>query len=339
MATDRDTEVSYACDVFDLESYLVEHGFQEGSNAQWMGYCPNCGKVKISVNSDLRQWHCWVCQEYDYRWFNNIYKRVPIQGAGGVIKLIAWVENISLNEAAERVLREAESHNKLTELSGFSRILNNLESKPQPVWKGFIDPPEGSSPITKGLPYMEKRGITLEDVAPFGLFYTLNIGKYKNRLVFPVWEGENLVYWQARSMEDPVPGERYIKCLNPPKEPGAPVSTDVLMNIDTATKFDTVIIVEGPMDLIKVGPDAVCTFGKHITNTQVTKLLTRGVKNVILMWDADAKKDMDNVAPWLASLFNLKLVYLPSGDPGERTREENRSYINKAIPFVGGMRL
>ena len=81
------------------------------------------------------------------------------------------------------------------------------------------------------------------------------------------------------------------------------------------------------MDVLRTGPDAVCTFGKRIYHRQVQKLWDKGVRALDLMWDGPtpsephgAHPEMVQAAPWLASHFDVRLVFLPQGDPGDWDR-------------------
>ena len=168
----------------------------------------------------------------------------------------------------------------------------------------------------------------------FGLRWCWH-GRYAHRLVFPVYEDGRLIYWQARAMWNSIPGQRYIKSLNPPKTKGAAVSSEVLMNLDVARHFGRVAITEGPIDLIHVGPSAVCTFGKRITAVQVAKLVQAGVKAIDFIWDADAFVEAVHTAKDLESLFDVRIVQLPKGDPGDFTREENAWYRDGAQRLPG----
>jgi hypothetical protein len=170
-------------------------------------------------------------------------------------------------------------------------------------------------------------------------------------LFFPVIEGGRPVYWQARAMweerEHQRP-ERYVKSLNPPKPhcglhpkhdldcapcqqmaSGVAGAGDVLMNLERACQYKSVVITEGPIDAIHVGTDAVCTFGKKISPVQIGKLLAAGVKAIELMWDGPspteklgAWPEMWITAKQLVGLFDIRLVFLPQGDPGDYTRDQ-----------------
>ncbi len=337
-------EISYSelitcIDDFDLEGFLQDYGFEPTrarGGIEWIGDCPECGKTgKLAVDVDKKAFHCWVCQEYENKWDSEsgMFKTVPVKGAGGLIALVALLESIDKSEAAQ-LIYDSWASAELTALPEIKEI-----SLKGPV--NGVQAPYGSAPITQLCPFMVERGITLDDVKSFGLFWC-STGFYQNRIVFPVWESGNLVYWQARAMwkkEDHPFGTKYIKSLNPPASQGGGVSSDFLFNIEQAAQYPRVVITEGPIDAIHVGPSAVCCFGKRIYPNQVRKLLDYGVRAIDLMWDGPsptepkgAHPDMIDVAPWLASFFDVRLVFLPQGDPGDWSRTDLAHFLAHATP-------
>ncbi len=326
-----------AIDEFDLEGYLLDKGFEPlgaKGGEEWVGPCPGCGKDdKLAVDLSKRGWHCWVCQEYEDFWSDkeNTMKRRPVKGAGGVLALVKWLDELDSKEAIEFVGQNSIYGAGIHELPDLKQVELVLDATYAPT----ISLPEGWAPILTPLPYMLRRGISMEDAQWLGLFHCVS-GKYRNRIVFPVFEDQRLIYWQARAMyeeADCSPGYRFIKALNPERTPGCAVSSEVLMNIDIAVRYSRVAIVEGPMDCLRSGPDTVCTFGKQITPAQVRRLVARGVKAIDLMWDGPKEKEpfgawpeMFAVAPWLSVFFDVRLVFLPHGDPGDWTREWLRHF-------------
>jgi hypothetical protein len=260
------------------------------------------------------------------------------RGKGGLIDLIAVLDGLPKPKVVDKIIAE----------TAYSPVDYNLGGLAYPGFTGLrpprpISPPECWQSIDGTLPYMSKRGILLEDAHSFGLVWC-NAGRYANRLIFPVWEEGQLVYYQGRAMweESDRPGERYIKALNPPKEEGAAVSSEVLMNLSTARHYPRVAIVEGPIDCIKAGPSAVCTFGKKISPVQIAKLQRSGVRAIDLMWDGPSEREpqgawpeMMGIAPTLALLFDVRLVFLDRGDPGEKSREELNYWRAQARPVNG----
>lgn len=314
-----------AIDTFDLEGYVEQHGakkIKETPYVEWLMTCPVCQREKLTVNVTRRTWHCWICEQYGPMTARG--KRSVVRGAGGVLGLVELLERCSREEASRKVLEEARI--VLGTMPVF-RTRDVFAPSPAQAVPAIPHPPHWQ-PIYGILPYMQKRGITMEDVHSFGLYWC-SAGRYVNRLVFPVYEDGQLVYFQARAMWEPRPGEQFIKALNPPKEHTSVVSSDVLMNLDQARHYPRVAIVEGPVDCVHAGPSAVATFGKRISDRQLARLLKAGVRAIDLMWDGPTVKEpegawpeMCHVAEKLATLFDIRLVFLPAGDPGEYTRDQ-----------------
>jgi len=325
-----------AIDHFDLERFVQDHGGAEKQPGEWTLFCPWCGKPKLIVSMRLRTWHCWRCQKYELRWTGTRYKRTAVAGAGGVLQLVMALERCTRQEAEARLLR------------GNVRrpgSLEKVELEALPViagpakWGAPIAPPPAVRPFGELPPYLAQRGLTMDDVRAFGLTWC-DGGRYHNRVIYPVFERGALVYWQARAMWDDT-SPQHVKTLNPPRCVGAFTSAEVLFNYDQAIQVGRghVCITEGPIDAVHAGLDAVCTFGKQISPTQIGKLLSAGVASLDLMWDADAEADAAMVGAQLASLFRVRLVRLPSGDPGDWPREHLQAFRAQALELHRPSRL
>jgi len=324
-----------AIDRFDVAAYLEKYSARRLQSDELLIRCPACGKDKLTVNTQRRTWHCWVCEEFQIDYQTG--RRRAVRGAGGLLGLVAMLEGIGREQAADLVRSQ-------TGLLGEAAWMRDGDSLP--CKDGYnlpalpiILPPPGAAPICGTLPYLQKRGILEEDVRAFGIFWCAS-GRYANRVVFPVYEGSRMVYYQARAMWEPLPGERFQKALNPPAVAGMATAGEVLMNLDVARNFPRVAIVEGPVDCIHAGPSAVATFGKKISLFQMLKLRQAGVRAVDLMWDGPsatepegAWPEMVATAPKLAGLFDVRVVRLPRGDPGEYSRNELEALRRVAQPI------
>ncbi len=316
-----------AIDNFDLESFLIEHHGQEHQPGEWTLTCPWCHDEKLIVNQRRRTWHCWKCQQFELRWAGSSYKRTAVAGAGGLIQLIMALARCTRGEAELRLLR------------GNVRRpgeLQRVEVEPmslEPVKPGVALPipfPPGARAFDQLHPYLNQRGITWADVQRFSLLYC-DWGRYRERVIFPVFEGGVLVYWQARALWDGS-GREFQKSLNPPKRICPITSADVLFNLDQAVCVGRrhICLTEGPIDAIHAGPDAVCSFGKQLTGVQIGKMLAKRVACVDMLWDADAHADAERTAEQLARLFRVRIVRLPQGDPGDWPREQLSQWRQQA---------
>lgn len=315
------TAINRAVQRFPIEDYLKSHGARRlKGKPEWELPCPGCGKDKMFVNANKRAWHCWVCQRE---------KRV---GRGGLLDLLQLLDHITKEQAVERVLH---SFHDAIAISGITLDLvygawDEAERPTVPIplppyWR------QGSVDYATILPYCRRRGITHADVHAFSIGWCSD-GRYGGRLVFPVFEGGDLVYWQARAMwekhEHSGQG-KYVKSLNPPKiDEYAAGSESVLFNLDRAAQYPRVCITEGPIDAIHVGSDAVATFGKKLYPVQLGKLLRAGVTAIDIMWDGPSTTEpqgawceMWDAAFQLDGIFDVRLVFLPGGDPGDYPQE------------------
>lgn len=326
------TELLRAIQAFDLEKYLSRYDNEWLQGTERALVCPFCDRKKLIVNVEKRAWHCWHCE------------KLRPDAHGGLLDLIQLLEGLDRGQAGDRVLDGfhgsfgLEKVEDLPNDSGFRSLENTVEiALPNHCLR--------VSDHTGILPYCERRGITRQDAESFGLLWCTR-GRYGNRLIFPVWEDHWVVYWQARAMwekeDHPENKGRYTKSLNPPKTEGAAGSGDVLYNLHQAQQYPSVVITEGPIDAIHVGPDAVATFGKRLTPTQIGKLVRAGIRRVELMWDGPTEREphgawpeMFSTADQLQELFEVRLVFVPRGDPGDYTRDQNtwfRRHSSRALP-------
>lgn len=319
-------------DGFDLEAYLQRFSPKFTQYAEMVITCPTCGKAKLVVNLKKRAWHCWVCEEYK----RNMYgRRKPVAGAGGLLDLVQLLEGCSREQAIAIVTDQAKHLSVPIEMIEDTLVVDRdvVVEAASPIAL-----PSAWRPIEQydALPYLRKRGIAPEDVAAFGLGYC-DSGPFAGRLIFPVLEERRLVYYQARAMWDD-PSSTFRKSMNPVNCLGMASSTDVLMHLDTARKFPRVALVEGPIDNVHVGASACATFGKKISMTQALKLRRAGVRAVDLMWDGPTDREpmgawpeMMRVASLLSGMFDVRLVFIPRGDPGIYSKAENNSFRARAV--------
>lgn len=337
------SELSAAIQRFDVIAYLQARGANSKRTNEWTLDCPSCGKRKLTVNVQKRNWHCWICQRYEVRVGVRGPRRVPVAGAGGLLSLVQVLDRVDRATAAQLVLRGMHRASGLSILSpgDLREAVTECGRRDLPT----MGLPEGACPVEASLPYLIRRGITVSSVHEYGLF-ECGVGRYSGRVVFPVWaEDGRLLYWQARATWAPGPRSRYVKVLNPTRWcaagddcgrcPGCAEATPdvVLGNLWRARQHDRVALVEGPVDAVRTGTDAVWTFGKRITYRQIALLLRAGVRAVDLMWDGPTRREpggawaeMLDAAVMLAPLFDLRLVFLPWGDPGDHRTEDLDAY-------------
>lgn len=178
--------------------------------------------------------------------------------------------------------------------------------------------------------YLINRGYDAEKIArKYNLLLPSPASREKHRLILPVYEDGELVYYQARALTD----GQYPKYLNPPKTPNSKGKSHYVFNLDEAKKYREVIICEGIFSAISTGPNAVAIFGKELSDVQANKILRAGFKSAIIMLDAGEEEAAEKAASKLYSRIQTFIAHLPYGDPDEVTLDERVNAILNCEPF------
>jgi len=189
--------------------------------------------------------------------------------------------------------------------------------------------------------YVSGRGF---DLAELSEGWQVQVGRVPGypgpMLVFPIHQGGELRAWQAR-----YPGEGY-KQLGRPKYwwPSGVVKSWLLYNMDRARLYPCVVVTEGILDAVRVGPAGVALFGKVPSTRQETMLVALW-RNGTLVWIPDADDPASGEAArrhvdrWnRRALFRngAHVVELASGDPGSTPQGEIWKLIKTSVPCLSG---
>lgn len=196
-----------------------------------------------------------------------------------------------------------------------------------------IDMPEGWKRCFKNQ-YLKNRGFNVDDFTyfPVGTTRGLNF-KFDNYVVFPIIDNGDTVGYVSRHIWSKSAIDEYntqarrqgkyeIRRYNNSTENDF---VKLLYNYDAVVEdeTDTVILVEGIFDAIaltrklelydnhRIVP--VATFGKKISQTQIYKLQSKGVKTVVVGYDSDAREGIIKAADQLSEYFDVYIACL-TGD-------------------------
>lgn len=207
---------------------------------------------------------------------------------------------------------------------------------------------------------MKKRDINKDMMASHGLMYCSSgqfkfsggLGTTSGRIIFPIYMSGVLIGWQARQVETTTPkgrravwhGEKEGWIYPIKSEDGFSWSDNAVPKYYTcpgmkryaalfgfdkalAQGKDFVVVVEGPIDCIKVGQKCVATLGSKITNQQI-RLIRSNWNQIVWILDQDidveskwfkgVEADMSNEAG--NNLYHMKMK--TAKDPGELSKEE-----------------
>lgn len=205
-----------------------------------------------------------------------------------------------------------------------SRLLKDLERDVK--WKeklkprGTYLPPAGTGLITeahdkylRGRKFDPNELTTLWDIEYLGHLG----GKYKWRILIPIYYQGRPVSWTTRSVRDDVK----LRYVSAPPERELIDHKSLLYGEDYVRH--AIIICEGPTDVWRVGPGAVCTFGTGWKTPQVARMVKYPVR--VVCFDSEeaaqarAKALCDRLEVFDGETYN---VVLKAKDPGDATREE-----------------
>lgn len=288
----------------DLRDLLINpHLTRSG---QYVCDCIFCGKEQhMYVNKVTQMFDCKKCGEYGsvYKILKHLNKLYLLSGSTVEIK-----ERI---ESIRGMMQEVVSNDGVE--------LSDLPIKKMPVgWKVS----------EKSTSYLLGRGITPEDCKRYNIGATNMFSKYDNYVLIPVYDGGKIRGFIGRYGAKSVP-EGKLRYNNSRDTE----FSELMFGYDEIVDGTiTVILVEGIFDKIAVDKalnlwddeeiKCVCTFGKKISDRQITKLMLKGVTNVILLYDFDAIKEIKKYGLELEKHFVTSITYTNKKDIDECTREE-----------------
>lgn len=274
--------LTYDCQYpnFDFESYLSEKQIdfrkvEADDHVEWCINCPMCterGEPTLDLNKKLwtninkAKFHCYRC-----KW------------SGPLTRLVQKLSNVRLVEALKVLRGEQLDPMDYMNLRLYEERYEFGEDEDE---IREVELPYGYEPIEGSQTYLSKRGIPWKYAENHDWGYS-NVGYTKGRIIVPTFMDGRLVYWQARATWEGSGDKDFRKVLNPK----GVSARSILYNYDIAKQYDEIVVVEGFIDAVKVGPNAVATNGKRLHPEQVEWLRKTNAKKIVMCWDADSWTD------------------------------------------------
>lgn len=169
-------------------------------------------------------------------------------------------------------------------------------------------------------------------------------GEWSYRIILPIYYKRVLVSWTGRTILSKEELKQYKamgidipRYKNLDIENSVIAAKDIFFNLDNSTE-DSVILVEGPFDVMKMGTQTICSLGTSTTREQELFLKTR-YKNIFICFDNESSAQLKakKLGMNLASIgLNVEVVNIcePFGknDPGELSYNEVME-IKKELGF------
>lgn len=275
----------------EFEDLLIENNIDYRTNGQhhharhgWIQFdCPFCG-------NGTGKYHMGYNIEYNY---------VNCWSCGGH-DLVTTLSNLVSKQRSDinSIIRRISTRSLVTERARRVKL----------------EIPTGIKPLKRvHKQYLRKRGFD-----PVKLIELWNIQgfeiheKLSWRIYIPITYHGEVVSWTTRSTSDN--GVRYISAKDEKIK-----HKEILYGSDYARY--AIIITEGPFDVWRIGPGAVCTFGTSYTQSQILEMLKYPKR--IVCFDPEAHKEGKKLADTL-SLYpgETWLVDNMKNDPGSSSEED-----------------
>ena len=194
-----------------------------------------------------------------------------------------------------------------------------------------LDLPAGATPYTKTF-----RGISAQTLKHFEAFYTHQVEKLQDRIIFPIRDitGKTVAYVARHTLSNGNP--RYI---NYPSKVQLPVFPP-----QVPAGYKSLVLVEGVFDMLNLYDkglkNVTCTFGTNTlqadTKLKLLPFKAQGISHIYILFDGDdaGKKAAQILKPIIEeSEFIVEIVKLPDDtDPGDLDQLDVQSiaeYIKK----------
>lgn len=167
--------------------------------------------------------------------------------------------------------------------------------------------------------WLRKYGVTDEEISKYRFGYSDRM----NRLIMPVFDGEQLVYWQGRKLDNG-PGPKYISMRTK-----AGSKFFELFN----NKDDSAVLVEDIVSAIcvrRAGFNSVALLGSYVGDRIAARLQKRGVHKVVVWLDPDKRTESVRFARKLSGLgFKAVALVTPTKDPKFFNVAQVRRHLSK----------
>jgi len=293
--------------------------------------CPICksfksetfSKQKLVIRTDNFMLHCWSCGYkarnlvFLLRKYKPFYLQEYIEGFLGDAQLL----KLSIEEKVELGLEDAnEAPPRLPE--GFQMLATCQSS---------------SKYVKSHLEYLHNRGIALNNDDSELWYWKIGIVPWddkdlKYRIIIPSFDADGyLNYWTARTINP----KSFLRYKNPENKREPIIFNE--LNIDWSKEL---LIVEGPMDLIKTkdaNENATCLMGSELSSDY--RLFEKIVVNktpVVICLDPDASKKQYRIAQRLHEFGNeVKIIDLPNDieDVGSLSTDQFTHIYSTAIDY------
>ena len=268
---------------FVLEHFPMVKITKRGTH--FHGRCILCGDSKKSKtkkrfhldwNKGSPMWHCFNCERSGS--FIELYSEVTGLNEDKV-KSIIFDYSPDRYDKGKKISSTKERWN-----GTIKKVNNDVPVQPLTKYHDYLlkycislsDNPTGY--ITKNL-LKELRIFTSKRRLPEDVkVYAAYEGDYRNRFIIPVYEGNRIVYFQARRIHESIEP----KYLNPVAE-----KERIILNKEKFDPDKYIIVTEGLIDAFMIPNQGTASLGSAISETFLKILFKHTNKGIVLFFDND----------------------------------------------------
>lgn len=292
--------------ISDSELRDLLTNYKLNRTGQYICDCPFCGKERhFYVSKSKQMFDCKKCGE-----------------SGNIYKLLRHFNKLYLLQGATVEQRDELKSIKTIMLEGSSQ--NELELAELPI----IALPRGFRIVPKNR-YLNSRGLMSDDIRRYGIGVVRSDDrKIDGYVIIPVFDNGEIRGYVGRYGAKQVPKGR----LRYSNSVGVPFGELLYGYDEIPDGAECIILVEGCFDKFAVdrvldlknsdSVKCVATFGKKISDAQIKKLMKKGVRSVLLLYDFDAVKEMKRYGMELSKYFDVLITYTTKKDIDECSEEE-----------------
>lgn len=294
-----------------LTALGIPYEQRERSSATWLTMdCPLCNDNEghLGIVEDGRSFYCWRC------------------GSQPLIETLCRLSSRSKKEVWEVVKQSDEGPADYTprkKKQSASEVHLPAGTK------------EGLGP--KHIEYMKQRGFKnpCKTAEIWGLKHTcISKDGWSWRIIFPFYSRSmEILAIQGRSISDenPIPYKTMDDelCVTPVKS---------LLYGEWLVPAKSVVVVEGTMDALKLGPGAVALCGKGWTSAQLLLLSRFNNRSILFDFDKRATGEAETLARVLGEMdgkfacyIQMNLSKTKATDPGSLTEKEGRAVMRGLV--------
>jgi DNA primase len=273
--------------------------------------CVLCGDSKKSKNK--RRWHM------EYNNGQPFYHCFNCERSGSFLELYSELKGISISDAKKELFKFDSQHLvQLLSPRKKEKIVKEIEYENHDYVLedciGVDDVPDGviQAQYQKELfSFIEERKIPLD----FKLFVAYK-GEYKDRIIIPIYEDGNIVYFQARALQETSYGQKY---KNPTLQKG-----NIILNKENFDRTKYIIVTEGLFDAAQLETQGTSCLGASVNDTFLASLLPLTDIGVIIALDND-KAGIDGIKKILKeSKYQHLLKYFMMPDEYKEAKDINK---------------